>query len=72
MPCQTTLYNDKGEPIFQFGSAHRNTICWAPHGRFVVIAGFGNLAGEMDFYDIVRLKKLGKNTIFQNLFSTYV
>ncbi len=61
MPSQSTLYNEKGEPIYQFGSAHRNTISFAPHGRFVIIAGFGNLAGEMDFYDLIRLKKLGSN-----------
>ena len=45
MPSQSTLYNDKGERIFEFGSAHRNTVSWSPHGRFMCIAGFGNLAG---------------------------
>lgn len=59
MPCQVTLYNLKAEPIYQFGAAHRNTIKWSPHGRFLCIAGFGNLAGEMDFYDMLRLKKIG-------------
>jgi translation initiation factor 2A len=62
MPCQSTMCNERGEPIFQFGSAHRNTICWSLHGRFVALGGFGNLAGEIDFYDLVRLKKLGSNT----------
>lgn len=61
MPCQATLYNEKAEPIYQFGAAHRNTISWSPHGRFLTISGFGNLAGEMDFYDLVRMKKMGSN-----------
>jgi translation initiation factor 2A len=61
MPCHSTMYNEKGEPIYQFGAAHRNVVAWAPHGRFLCLAGFGNLAGEMDFYDIIRLKKLGSN-----------
>jgi translation initiation factor 2A len=61
MPSQSTLYNDRGEPLFQFGAAHRNVVSWAPHGRFLCLAGFGNLAGEMDFYDVLRLKKLGSN-----------
>lgn len=61
MPCQCTMYNEKAEPVYQFGAAHRNAISWAPHGRFLMIAGFGNLAGEMDFYDIIRLKKIGSN-----------
>ena len=26
--------------------------CTLPHGRFVLIAGFGNLAGQMDIYDL--------------------
>ncbi len=62
MPSQTTLYNTKAEPIFEFGSAHRNTISWSPHGRFLCIAGFGNLAGEMDFYDMKKMRKIGSNT----------
>lgn len=43
-PCQA-------DPVFTFGEAHRNTISWSPHGRFVCLAGFGNLAGDMDFWD---------------------
>ena len=41
--------------------AHRNAIFWSPHGRFLCIAGFGNLAGEMDFYDTLRSKKIGES-----------
>ncbi|CAN0170031.1 unnamed protein product, partial [Ectocarpus sp. 13 AM-2016] len=39
MPSTSTLYNIKGEPTFEFGSAHRNTISWSPHGRFLLLAG---------------------------------
>lgn len=59
MPSQSTLYNPKLEKVYEFGSLHRNTISWSPHSRFVAIAGFGNLAGEVDFYDIIRLRKIG-------------
>ena len=61
MPSRSTLYNHRAQPLYEFGEAHRNTIIWAPHGRFVCVAGFGNLAGEMDFYDTVKLKKMGAN-----------
>ena len=61
MPSRSTLYNYKAQPLYEFGEAHRNSIIWAPHGRFVCIAGFGNLAGEMDFYDTAKLKKMGAN-----------
>ena len=62
MPCNVTLFNNKAENVHEFGAAHRNVIAWAPHGRFLVVAGFGNLAGEMDFYDTLRLRKIGTNT----------
>jgi translation initiation factor 2A len=63
MPSRTTMYNVKAEMVFQFGEAHRNEIIWSPHGRFLCIAGFGNLAGEMDFYDTNKsVKKIGTNT----------
>jgi hypothetical protein len=38
--------------------------CRSPHGRFLCIAGFGNLAGEMDFYDTLRGKKIGAFMLF--------
>ena len=61
MPAVATLYDLKAKPIFNFGEAHRNTISWAPHGRFLCLAGFGNLAGDMDFWDVNKQKKMGSN-----------
>ena len=64
MPARCTLYNAKAEMIYEFGETHRNTIIWSPHGRFLCLAGFGNLAGEMDFYDTAKnsIKKMGTNS----------
>ena len=61
MPSRCTMYNVKAEMTFNFGEAHRNTALWSPHGRFLMLAGFGNLAGEMDFYDTNKNKKIGTN-----------
>lgn len=59
MPAMASLHNGTtGEANFLFGNAHRNTICWAPHGRFCNIAGFGNLAGGMTFWDRNKLKAI--------------
>jgi translation initiation factor 2A len=59
MPAMASLHNGStGEAIFLFGNAHRNTICWADHGRFVCLAGFGNLAGGMTFWDHNKLKAM--------------
>lgn len=59
MPCNATLYDNKAVPIFEFGAAPRNHVSWSPHGRFVCIAGFGNLRGDMDFWERNKLKKMG-------------
>lgn len=59
MPAMSSLHHGtSGEPIFLFGNASRNTISWAPHGRFVALAGFGNLAGSMTFWDRNKLKAI--------------
>ncbi|OQR91750.1 eukaryotic translation initiation factor 2A [Achlya hypogyna] len=62
MPANATLYTNKAVPTFEFGAASRNTISWSPHGRFLCLAGFGNLPGHMDFWDRNKLKKLGSAT----------
>lgn len=37
----------------------RNTLSWSPHGRFLCVAGFGNLRGDADFWDCNKLKLMG-------------
>jgi len=37
--------------VFDLGSGPHNTVRWSPHGRFVAIAGFGNLPGDLVFYE---------------------
>jgi translation initiation factor 2A len=59
MPSMTSLHNGSdGKATFLFGNAHRNTIVWAPHGRFLCLAGFGNLAGGMTFWDRNKCKQI--------------
>ncbi|KAK3715600.1 hypothetical protein LTR37_007088 [Vermiconidia calcicola] len=52
MPAKTTIFNAKAVAQHSFNLAPRNTIIFSPHGRFVIVAGFGNLAGQMDMYDL--------------------
>lgn len=60
MPAMASLHHGStGEATFLFGNAHRNTLSWTePHGRFLNIAGFGNLAGGMTFWDRNKLKAM--------------
>ena len=58
-PPEACLFNLKCEVTHSFGEAPRNTISWAPHGRLLALAGFGNMSGELAFYDRKTLKALG-------------
>ena len=39
------------KPIFDLGSGPHNTVRWSPQGRFLAVAGFGNLPGDLVFYE---------------------
>ncbi|KAF2263487.1 translation initiation factor eIF-2A [Lojkania enalia] len=52
MPAKTTIFNVRAVPQHNFDLGPRNTILFSPHGRFVLVAGFGNLAGQIDIYDL--------------------
>ncbi len=59
-PANITVYNPKtGSPYFELGSAARNILCYSPHGRFLCVAGFGSLRGDMDFWDMNKRKIMG-------------
>lgn len=52
MPAKTVIFNARAQAIHTFPLGPRNTVLYSPHGRFVLVAGFGNLAGQMDIYDL--------------------
>ncbi|KAH8819492.1 eukaryotic translation initiation factor eIF2A-domain-containing protein [Xylogone sp. PMI_703] len=52
MPSKTTIFNQRAVATHSFPLGPRNTILFSPNGRFVLVAGFGNLAGQMDIYDL--------------------
>ncbi|CAO2656478.1 Nn.00g052810.m01.CDS01 [Neocucurbitaria sp. VM-36] len=52
MPAKTTIFNQRAAAQHSFDLGPRNTVIFSPHGRFVIVAGFGNLAGDMDIYDL--------------------
>ncbi|OAA59847.1 eukaryotic translation initiation factor subunit [Niveomyces insectorum RCEF 264] len=55
MPAKTTVFNQRAEPKHSFALGPRNTISFSPGtGRFVLVAGFGNLAGQIDVYDLAK------------------
>ena len=46
--------------MFEFGKRYRNTIRICPFSSLLLIGGFGNLAGEVDFWDLNSHKEVGK------------
>ena len=58
-PPEACIFNTKCEVTHSFGEMPRNTVSWAPHGRLLALAGFGNMSGELSFYDRKTLSCLG-------------
>ena len=51
-PFTIQLLDAEGLLIHDFGKSRKNTVRFSTvKGRFLALGGFGNLAGEMDFYD---------------------
>ncbi|CAJ2508893.1 Uu.00g139190.m01.CDS01 [Anthostomella pinea] len=52
MPAKTTIFNHRAVAAHSFALSPRNTLIFSPTGRFLLVAGFGNLAGQVDVYDL--------------------
>lgn len=52
VPAKTTLFTTRAVATHSFALGMRNTILFSPHGRFVLVAGFGTMAGQMDVYNL--------------------
>ncbi|KAJ7947457.1 Eukaryotic translation initiation factor 2A [Quillaja saponaria] len=59
MPAKATLFDKKCNPLLELGTGPYNTIRWNPKGKFLCLAGFGNLPGDMVFWDYIDRKQLG-------------
>jgi translation initiation factor 2A len=54
MPAKATIFNHRAVVQHSFPLGPRNTITFSPDSRFVLVAGFGNLAGQIDVYDLTK------------------
>eukprot|EP01084_Bolivina_argentea_P309284 534967_1 len=67
-PQKITVFDYRGNNISNLGQYARNLIRFSNDGRFLWCGGFGNLTGEMTFYDYKNIKEnpnkscLGYNT----------
>lgn len=60
MPAKATIFNLKCDPVFDFGTGPRNAAYYSPHGHLLVLAGFGNLRGQMEVWDVKNYKLISK------------
>ena len=60
MPARTQLFDHKAKPTHSLGSQHRNFLLYQPQGRLLLSAGFGNLAGGVDIWDVVTQDKVAE------------
>lgn len=51
MPSETSFFDARGNLIHSLPTLPRNTILYSPHGKYILVAGFGNLQGTVDIYD---------------------
>ncbi|KAJ3073114.1 hypothetical protein HDU98_002203 [Podochytrium sp. JEL0797] len=65
MPSKCTLFtvnathaSTPSQAIYEFPPATRNTVLYSPHGRLILTAGFGNLAGDFTIWDRADFKPL--------------
>jgi len=63
-PATATLYDKNCNPVFEFGKRYRNTIRTNPFSNGLLIGGFGNLAGEVDFWNLEAHKEIGKTKAY--------
>ncbi|XP_061683186.1 eukaryotic translation initiation factor 2A isoform X2 [Syngnathoides biaculeatus] len=60
MPAKATVFNLKCDPVFDFGTGPRNAVYYSPQGHILVLAGFGNLRGQMEVWDAKKYKQVSK------------
>ncbi|XP_010901582.2 eukaryotic translation initiation factor 2A isoform X2 [Esox lucius] len=60
MPAKATVYNLKCDPVFDFGTGPRNAVYYSPQGHILILAGFGNLRGQMEVWDVKKWKQVSK------------
>lgn len=60
MPAKATIYNMKTEPVFDFGTGPRNFGYYNPQGTILCLCGFGNLRGNMEFWDTKQWKMIAQ------------
>lgn len=60
LPSHTVVYDLKAAPYLVAAKDHKNSIFWSPNGELMAIAGFGNLNGEINVWNLPKKQLVGK------------
>ncbi|KAI1730381.1 eukaryotic translation initiation factor eIF2A domain-containing protein [Ditylenchus destructor] len=53
MPSKVTIFNLKGDEIWDLGEAHRNELYYNPFGNILTVCSFGNISsGKVQFFNV--------------------
>jgi translation initiation factor 2A len=67
MPSKGAVFNSQCEMVHDMGITHRNTALYNPQGNLLCVGGFGNLRGNVEFWDTRKWKVLGKVQVIETL-----
>ncbi|KAG4076118.1 hypothetical protein HA402_011464 [Bradysia odoriphaga] len=56
MPAKASFFNVKCDSTFDCDEGARNSIYYNPFGNLVILAGFGNLRGNVEVWDVAKKK----------------
>jgi translation initiation factor 2A len=59
-PSKTTLYNSQAKALKDICVSKVNTIKISPDGRILLMAGFGNMSGDIEIYRLADHAIIGK------------
>lgn len=57
MPAKASVFNLKCDAVHTFDESARNTIYYNTFGNILMLAGFGNLRGQVELYDVTGKEK---------------
>jgi translation initiation factor 2A len=58
MPANATQFNAKCDALYEFGTGSRNECFFNPHGNLLCLAGFGNLRGRVEIWNLIGANKV--------------
>lgn len=63
MPAKAILVDTRNRPVYDVIAGPYNTARWSPSGRFLAVCGFGNLPGDVLFFNRLGAPGSGKITL---------